>query len=124
MKSLKGLNIRRKVISAIKFIQAAVLHRDSTGFPLSIKPSHLFDPVEIMDTAEVLSIIVERACSYTPEAPGKMFNGPKEERTKGLRFPKEELSVVDKVSPKEAFSEVVKVPMVASNLVRFISFLN
>ena len=84
-----------------------------------------------MDAAEVLSIIVERACSYTPEAPvGKMFNEertkglrfPKEERTKGLRFPKEELSVGDKVSPKEAFSEVVQVPMVASNLVRFTSF--
>ena len=92
---------------------------------MSIKPSHLFNPVETMDAAEVLSIIVERACSYAPEAPvGKMFNGPKEERTKGLRFPKEELSIGDKVSPKEAFSEVVKVPMVASNLVRFISFLN
>ena len=89
-----------------------------------------------MDVAEVLATIVERACLYTPEAPvGKMFNGPNEERTKGLRFPKEErtkslrfpkeeLSVGDKVSPKEAFSEVVKVPMVASNLVRFISFLN
>ena len=121
MKSLKGLNIRRKVISAIKFIQAAVLHRDSTGFPLSIKPSHLFDPVEIMDAAEVLSIIVERACSYTPEAPGKMFNGPKEERTKGLRFPKEALTDSEKGSPNEAFPRVQKkVPVAASDLVSLI----
>ena len=87
---------------------------------MSIKPSHLFNPVETMDAAEVLSIIVERACSYAPEAPvGKMFNDPKEERTKGLRFPKEALTDSEKGSPNEALPRVEKkVPVAASDLVR------
>ena len=79
-----------------------------------------------MDVAEVLSIIVERACSYAPEAPvGKMFNDPKEERTKGLRFPKEALTDSEKGSPNEALPRVQKkVPVAASDLVSLIVRIN
>ena len=78
---------------------------------MSIKPSHLLDPVERMDTAELLSTIVERACLFVP--------GPKEELIKALKYPKEART---SGKEKEALTKVEKVPMVASNLVRFTSF--
>ena len=65
-----------------------------------------------MDTAELLSTIVERACLFVP--------GPKEELTKVLKFPKEAHTDSEKVYPKEALTSVNKVPVVASsNFVRF-----
>ena len=82
-----------------------------------------------MDAAEVLSIIVERACAYVPEVSAGARNVkrpkaltefekvPKEALTEFEKVPKEALSNVE--SPKEAFSEVEKVSMVASDLVRF-----
>ena len=81
-----------------------------------------------MDAAEVLSIIVERACAYVPEVSAGARNV---KRPKALTefeiVPKEALTEFEKVpkalsnveSPKEAFSEVEKVSMVASDLVRF-----
>ena len=96
------------------------MHRDSTGFPVSIRPSHLYGSVEQMDIAEVLAMIVERACLYVPEASG----ATKMKRPKAVseeeQVPKEAPRV--EAVPKEAFSKVVQVPMVASNLVRFTSF--
>ena len=41
--------------------------KDGSGFPLTLKPSHLFGATEFMDVSEVLAAIVERACVYTPE---------------------------------------------------------
>ena len=85
--------------------------------------------------AEVLTIIVERACSYIPDvpvgepvgesrirkrpAPSKINKVPKEALTKFEQASNEAFSDV-KVFPKEAFSEVKKVPAasVASDLVR------
>ena len=63
-----------------------------------------------MDTAELLSTIVERACLYVP--------GPKKEPTKVLQFPKEAHTDSEKVYPKEALTRVEKVPVVASDLVK------
>ena len=104
------------------------MHRDSTGFPLSVKPSHLVDPVEQMAVAEVLAAIVERACLYAPEVPvaeikTKKLSWEKPKRlTEELEYPKEALSAADKVFPKAALTSVDdKVPIVAasSNFVRF-----
>ena len=79
---------------------------------MSIKPSHLLDPVERMDMAELLSTIVERACFYVP--------GPKEEFTKALKFPKEAPTDSEKAYPKEALTRVEKVSVDASDFVRYI----
>ena len=90
-----------------------MLYTDGNGFPLAIKPSHLYGSSERMDTAEVLSAIVEEACLYVPELPvGKTFKSPKaltrveprEARTSGEQ--------------KEALTRVEKVSNVASDLVR------
>jgi len=97
------------------------LYTDGNGFPLAIKPSHLYGSSERMDTAEVLSAIVEEACRFVPESPVKTFKSPKaltsvesrEARTSGEL--KEALTSGEQ---KEAFSKVEKVSMVASNLVR------
>lgn len=95
-----------------------MLHRDSTGFPLSVKPSHLFDSAEQMNTAEILAAIVEKACLFVPDVPVGVSNAKKPKRPiKESEFPKEALSEVDKVS-KEELSEVVKVPVASSNFVR------
>ena len=94
---------------------------------MSIKPSHLVDPVERMDTAEVLSIIVERACLFVPEVPVGITKIEKSERdayrgkkvSKALtqvESPKEALTQVE--SPKEALTSVEKKDFVASS-VRF-----
>ena len=93
------------------------MHRDSTGFPLRIKPSHLLNPVEQMDVAEVLAMIVERACLYVPEVSGATNVKKPKRLTEEFEYPKEALSAVDKV-PTEALTRVEKVPMVASNFVR------
>ena len=94
------------------------MQRDATGFPLSVKPSHLFGAAEQMDTAEILSMIVDRACLYVPELPvGDSFKRPKG-FTRRAQVPKEELTKV-KVIPKEALTSVEQVPMVASDLVSY-----
>ena len=100
------------------------MYTDGNGFPLTVKPSHLFGSTERMDTAEILSAIVEQACLYSPE---KFVGASNSKRSEGGTFqtfekdlPNEALSAVAKVYPKEAFSEVKKVPAasVASDLVR------
>ena len=101
------------------------MHRDSTGFPLSVKPSHLVDPVEQMAVAEVLAAIVERACLYAPDVPVA------EIKAKKLSWEKpNEASEVEKDSEgayqskkvaKEALTSVEpKVIVASSDLVRFI----
>ena len=93
-----------------------MLYTDGSGFPLTVKPSHLFGSTERMDVSEVLAMIVEEACLYVPELPvGETFKRPK-----GLtsQVPKEELTKV-KVIPKEALTSVEKVPMVASDFVSY-----
>ena len=69
-----------------------------------------------MDVAELLAVIVERACLYVPKAPVGASNikMPKEAFTETEKFPKEAFR---KVVQNEELS-VVKVPMVTSNLVR------
>ena len=75
----------------------------------------MYGSVEQMDIAEVLATIVERACLYTPEAPvGEMLN----KKPKRPIKESEALSKVDN-GPKEALTSVKKVPVDASNLVRF-----
>ena len=100
-----------------------MLHRDSTGFPLSVKPSHLFDSAEQMNTAEILAAIVEKACLFVPDV--GVSNAKKPKRPiKESQYPKEALSEVDKVS-KEALTSVEKKVFVASSdLVRFKCVLN
>ena len=102
-----------------------MLHRDSTGFPLSVKPSHLFDSAEQMNTAEILAAIVEKACLFVPDVPVGVSNAKKPKRlTEESQYPKEALSEVDKVS-KEALTSVEKKVFVASSdLVRFKCVLN
>ena len=96
-----------------------MLYSDGNGFPLAVKPSHLFGSTERMDTAEILAAIVEQACRYVPEMPVGVEK-PKR-LTKEFLYPKEALFKDDKGSPKEALT-VVKAPAVASNLVR--NYLN
>ena len=101
------------------------MYKDGNGFPVTLKPSHLFGSTERMDVAEVLSAIVEQACLYTPEPSAgetmkrsKAFTevkDPKEALTE-VKVPKEALTEV-KV-PKEALTSAEKVPIVASDLVR------
>ena len=94
------------------------MHRDSTGFPLRIKPSHLLNPVEQMDVAEVLAMIVERACLYVPEVSGATNVKKPKRLTEESEYPKEALSAVDKVFPKEALTRVEKVFVASTDLVR------
>ena len=90
------------------------MHRDATGFPLSVKPSHLFDAAEQMDTAEILSMIVDRACLYVPDVPvSEIFKKPKA-LTRDVKVPKEALSKDVKI-PNEELSEVVKDSVVAAS---------
>ena len=99
-----------------------MLYSDGNGFPLTVKPSHLFGSTERMDTAEILSAIVEQACLYTPEE--TPVGAPKMKRPKAFSEEEQVQKEAPRVEavPKEAFSKVVQVPMVASNLVRFTSF--
>ena len=81
--------------------------KDGSGFPLTLKPSHLFGSTEFMDASEVLAAIVQRACVYTPDKPV------------GVSNLKEALIRVDKGSEeggshgrKKARFDAEKVPMV------------
>ena len=99
-----------------------MLYTDGNGFPLTIKPSHLYGSNERMDTAEVLSAIVEEACLYVPEASGATNVKKPKRLTEELEYPKEALTPIETVFPKAALTSVVdKVPVVAasSNFVRF-----
>ena len=98
-----------------------MLYSDGNGFPLTIKPSHLYGSTERMDAAEVLSAIVEEACKYVPEVPvGKTFKSPKaltSVELKEARTRVESKEARTRVEPKEALS-IEKVPVAASDLVR------
>ena len=87
-----------------------MLYADGNGFPLTLKPSHLFGSTERMDAAEVLSAIVEEACRYVSET----TNVEKPKRLTRVET-KEARTSVDE---KEALTSVEKIPMVASDLVR------
>ena len=97
-----------------------MLYKDGNGFPLTLKPSHLINPVERMDTAEVLSMIVEQACLYVPEPPVGSTNVKRSKAalTEMEKVPKETFSDVEKV-PNEEPTRVEKVFGVGSDLVRF-----
>ena len=81
-----------------------------------------------MDVAEVLAMIVERACLFVPDVPVGVTKSkanfrvkmPKEVFTEFEKFPNEALTPVDTV-PNEALTSVKKVPVasVASDFVRF-----
>ena len=94
-----------------------MLYTDGNGFPLAIKPSHLYGSNERMDTAEVLSAIVEEACRYVPEASVGVTDVKKPKRLTSVEFKEARTSVDDQ---KEALTSVTKVPIVAasSNFVR------
>ena len=97
-----------------------MLYKDGNGFPLTLKPSHLFGSTERMETAEVLAMIVEQACLYVPEtAVGTDSKRPKKAFSEEEKVPTEAFSNVK--SPKEKLSEVEKVSVasVSPNLVRF-----
>ena len=92
--------------------------KDYSGFPLTLKPSHLFGGLEMMSASEVLAAIVEEACLYIPSS----VDVSKVEKSAGAyrdkKVSKEAFSK-DK-SPKEEFSEVEKVAVASSsNFVRF-----
>ena len=90
-----------------------MLYTDGNGFPLAIKPSHLYGSSERMDTAEVLSAIVEEACRFVPESPvGKTFKSPK------ALTRVESREARTSSEPKEALTSVEKVSNGASDLVR------
>ena len=101
------------------------MHRDSTGFPLRVKPSHLVDPIEQMDVAEVLAAIVERACLYAPDVPVEEIKAKKllEKRPNEpfTEFEKrsEEGAYQSKKLAKEALTSVEKKVVASSDLVRF-----
>ena len=107
-----------------------MLYSNGNGFPLAIKPSHLFGSTERMDVADVLSAIVEEACRYESDVPVGKKNVKRFKALTSVEA-KEALTSVEakeaftdgeKVFPKAAFTSVVnKVPVVAasSNFVRF-----
>ena len=67
-----------------------------------------------MGTAEVLAMIVERACLYVPETPVDVKNVNKPNRLTKEFYPKEAFSEVDKV-PKEALTSVESKVFAASS---------
>ena len=79
----------------------------------------MYGSVEQMDIAEVLAMIVERACLYVPEASGATKVKKPKRLTEELEYTKEALTPVETVFPKEALTKVEKVPVAASDLVRF-----
>ena len=92
-----------------------MLYADGSGFPLTLKPSHLFGSTERMDAAEVLSAIVEEACRFEPESPvGETIKSPKAL----TRVEQKEARTSVDVEQKEALTSVKKVSAVASDLVR------
>ena len=86
-----------------------MLYSDGNGFPLAIKPSHLFGSTERMDAAEVLSAIVEEACRYEPDVPVGIKNV---KRFKALTSV-EAKEALTSVEAKEALSKDVNVPKAA-----------
>ena len=83
------------------------MYKDGNGFPVTLKPSHLYGSTERMDVAEVLSAIVEEACRYEPDVPVGKKNV---KRFKALTS----------VEAKEALTSVEpKVIVASSDLVRF-----
>ena len=89
--------------------------KDHSGFPLTLKPGHLFGSTEMMSAAEVLSAIVEQACLYEPESPvGETIKSPKAL----TRVEQKEARTSVDVEQKEALTSVKKVSAVASDLVR------
>ena len=96
-----------------------MLYSDGNGFPLTVKPSHLFGSTERMDTAEILSAIVEQACLYTPEE--TPVGAPNMKRPKAFnkeKVPKEALTDSEKASPIEERTSVEKKVLVSSDFVR------
>ena len=103
------------------------MYKDGNGFPLMLKPSHLYGSTERMDVAEVLSAIVEEACRYSPDVPVGVQNikrlkaltsvEPKEARTSG-----ELKEARTSGEQKGALTKVEKVPVVASDFVRITLF--
>ena len=92
-----------------------MLYADGNGFPLTLKPSHLFGSTERMDAAEVLAAIVEEACRFEPESPvGETIKSPKAL----TRVEQKEARTSVDVEQKEALTSVKKVSAVASDLVR------
>ena len=91
-----------------------MLYTDGNGFPLAIKPSHLYGSNERMDTAEVLSAIVEEACRYVPEASVGVTDVKKPKRLTRVESKEARTSV----EQREALTSVKKVSAVASDLVR------
>ena len=90
-----------------------MLYADGNGFPLTLKPSHLFGSTERMDAAEVLSAIVEEACRFVPESPvGETIKSPK------ALTRVEQKEARTSVEQREALTSVKKVSVVASDLVR------
>ena len=90
-----------------------MLYADGNGFPLTLKPSHLFGSTERMDAAEVLSAIVEEACRFVPESPvGETIKSPK------ALTRVEQKEARTSVEQREALTSVKKVSAVASDLVR------
>ena len=87
------------------------MYTDGNGFPLTVKPSHLFGSTERMDTADILSAIVEQACLYTPEV--SVASNVKKPKGATLVVPKEQPTRVE--SPKEALTSVEKKVIVASS---------
>ena len=90
-----------------------MLYSDGNGFPLTVKPSHLYGSTERMDAAEILSAIVDEACRYVPEMTPTNVEKPK----RLTRVESKEART--SVEQREALTSVKKVPMVASDLVRF-----
>ena len=73
-----------------------------------------------MDVAEVLAMIVERACSYVPEG----YVGESKSTSKRLAITREKVSTMaltdsEKGSPIEERTSVEKKVLVSSDFVRF-----
>ena len=94
-----------------------MLYTDGNGFPLTIKPSHLYGSNERMDTAEVLAAIVEEACLYVPTEIFKRSKALTSVELKEARTRVESKEARTRVEPKEALS-IEKVPVAASDFVR------
>ena len=98
-----------------------MLYSDGNGFPLTLKPSHLFGSTERMDVAEVLAAIVEKACLYVPETPVGIKNVKRLKALTEVKVPKaltEALTDSEKASPIEERTSVEKKVLVSSDLVR------
>ena len=89
-----------------------MLYSDGNGFPLTVKPSHLYGSTERMDAAEILSAIVDEACRYVPEMTPTNVEKPK----RLTRVESKEART--SVEQREALTSVKKVSVVASDLVR------